>query len=79
MARLEAGGGAFAVDVTLDLEQGIDAPDRLERVVSREMVYELASTCFFLAGVARSLSGDLCRLGFILAHGRQLFHWHVAA
>ena len=31
LPRLEAGGGGFAVDVALDLEQGIDAPNRLER------------------------------------------------
>jgi hypothetical protein len=43
------------------------------------MVYELASTCFFVAGVVRSLCGDHRRRVDILAHGRQLFHRHVAA
>ncbi|GAW37151.1 hypothetical protein RA2_04227 [Roseovarius sp. A-2] len=42
-------------------------------------VSELASTCFFIAGAARSLSGNHRRLTFIVAHGGQLFHRHVAA
>jgi len=48
-------------------------------VIPQEMVYELASTCFFVAGVVRSLCGDHRRRVDILAHGRQLFHRHVAA
>ena len=41
--------------------------------VPREVVQELAPTCFIMAGVARSF-----RVGTV-AHGRQLFHRHVAA
>ena len=52
-------------------------------VVSREMVSELAFTCFFIAGVVRSLvrslGGEHRRRFGIVAHGRQLFHRHVAA
>ncbi len=45
----------------------------------REAVYELASTCFFIAGVARSLNGDHGRLLIMFAQSGQLFHRHVAA
>ena len=48
-------------------------------VVSREVVWELATTCFFMAGGAPSLSGDLCRRVWIVAHCSQLFHRHVTA
>lgn len=49
------------------------------KVVPREMVYELASTCFFIAGVSRSLGGDHRGRVGIITHGRHLFHRHVAA